>query len=270
MNIWNKAPWAYVASGFLYCACAPGGDSEPLQVLKRLVESDPKPFVVIEATAKRFVGRGQGVLVSPRGYILSAGHVSWDDGGQRFVDTFSVKLRTSTDQAPGGAVHHHKTVFVDREGTTFHEHRYQATLLKPNGSRFIAGGDLCLFRLDTEDVFPSMEFFSKEKPDIEAGDVLHLCHYIWPGKDAEPTFLVNPVRVVGVAQTTSGTQYLAEGYCRWGSSGGAILKDGRLIGIQSAAYTINAKDIGEVPMGLLSFQAVWGSMFDGLLTPQDR
>ena len=63
---------------------------------------------------------------------------------------------------------------------------------------------------------------------------------------ADPTFLMNPVEVVGVVQTTSGLQYLARGYYRWGSSGGAILREGRLIGIQSAAYTVNARDIGEI------------------------
>ena len=78
-------------------------------------------------------------------------------------------------------------------------------------------------------------------------------------------FLASPVEVVGIAQTSSGVQYLAKGYYRVGSSGGAILKDGRLIGIQSSAYTVNARDIGEIPLGLISFQLVWRGLFDGLL-----
>jgi len=147
----------------------------------------------------------------------------------------------------------------------FHEHRYGAALLKQDGARFIAKRDLCLLRIDAEAVFPKVQFFSEARPEIRIGDVLHLCHYNWPHKDADPTFLVNPVEVVGVVQTTSGLQYLARGYYRWGSSGGAILREGRLVGIQSAAYTVNAKDIGEMPMGLLSFQLVWRSMFAGLL-----
>jgi hypothetical protein len=50
---------------------------------------------------------------------------------------------------------------------------------------------------------------------------------------------------------------LARGHYRIGSSGGAILKDGKLIGIQSSAYTVNAKGIGEIPLGLISFHLVW-------------
>jgi hypothetical protein len=52
-------------------------------------------------------------------------------------------------------------------------------------------------------------------------------------------------------------QYLAKGYYRVGSSGGAILKNGKLIGIQSSAYTVNAKGVGEIPLGLISFHLVW-------------
>lgn len=92
-----------------------------------------------------------------------------------------------------------------------------------------------------------------------------MCHYNFPTKPADPTFLINPVEVVGVAQTSSGFQYLAKGYYRVGSSGGALLKDGRLVGIQSAAYTVNARDVGEIPLGLISFQLVWGGLFEGLL-----
>ena len=71
--------------------------------------------------------------------------------------------------------------------------------------------------------------------------------------------------MVGVAQTSSGLQYLAKGYYRIGSSGSAILKDGKLIGIQSSAYTVNAKDIGEIPLGLISFHMVWRNQIKQLL-----
>ena len=115
-----------------------------------------------------------------------------------------------------------------------------------------------------------MDFFSKGKPTVNSGDVLHLCHFSFPHKAGDPFFLINPAEVVGIAQTSSGIQYLAKGYYRVGSSGGAILKNGKLIGIQSSAYTVNAKDIGEIPLGLISFQLVWGEMFQGLLaSPPD-
>ena len=39
------------------------------------------------------------------------------------------------------------------------------------------------------------------------------------------------------------------------------------MGIQSAAYTVNAKDIGEMPMGLISFHVVCRSMFGEALEP---
>ena len=105
---------------------------------------------------------------------------------------------------------------------------------------------------------------------MTAGDILHLCHYNFPHKAGDPTFLINPVEVVGIASTSSGIQYLAKGYYRVGSSGGALIKNGRLIGIQSSAYTVNAKDIGEIPLGLISFELVWGELFKGLLTsPSD-
>ena len=75
----------------------------------------------------------------------------------------------------------------------------------------------------------------------------------------------SPIKIVGVARRTTGVQCLAEGCYRSGSSGGAVLKDGRLIGILSAGYNLKEADAGEVPVQLLSFQPVWGEMFDGLV-----
>ncbi|MCE5277917.1 MAG: hypothetical protein LLG03_07815, partial [Planctomycetaceae bacterium] len=65
--------------------------------------------------------------------------------------------------------------------------------------------------------------------------------------------------IIGAAETTMGVQYLAKGLARFGSSGAAILKDGKLIGIQSNAYTANC-DLGEVPLGHFSFAPVWRGM----------
>jgi len=126
---------------------------------------------------------------------------------------------------------------------------------------------LALFKMksDKGSVFPRVEFYSIEKPEIEIGDIFHLCHYNFPHKPGDPFFLINPVEVVGVAQTSSGLQYLGKGYYRIGSSGGAIIKDGKLIGIQSSAYTVNAKDVGEIPLGLISFHLVWKNQINNLL-----
>jgi len=242
-----------------------GGEVDSLRVLEGLLATDPKPFVLVEARGTGFVGKGQGVVITPRGHVLTAGHVSWDDTNQCFVDGFRVSFRTWEGKLPAGAEHTHNAVYVDREQVTFHEHWYAAALLRQDGSRFVANGDLSLLRITADGPFPALPFFSQDAPTIRSGETLHLCHYNWPRKDADPTFLMNPVEVVGVVQTTSGLQYLATGYYRWGSSGGAILKEGRLIGLQSAAYTVNAKDIGEMPLGLLSFQPVWGNMVAGLL-----
>ncbi len=239
---------------------------DTLRILEREAKRDPKPYVIVEAGGEGTMSRGQGVVISPLGHVLSAGHVSWIDANKKYSDTFRISFRGESEGLPAGFVHTHKAVFTDREDTEFFEYYYNAELQKHNGSRFIGEGDLALFRIKAEGVFPKVEFFSKSKPKVKTGEVLHLCHYTFPHKAADPTFLINPVEIVGVAQTPHGLQYLARGYYRWGSSGGALLKGGRLIGIQSAAYTVNAKDIGEMPMGLISFQLVWSKLFEDLLT----
>jgi len=251
----------------LSAGCVSTGRRGDLATLRHLVESDPTPFVVVENKGDATESEGQGVLISSRGHVLTAGHISWHDGEKRHGEQFRVSLRTRSGEVPAGFVHHHKTTFVDKENTVFHEHWYGATLIRQQNSRFFDNRDLSLLKMDAKAVFPRLEFFSDEEPRLSMGDVLHLCHYHWPHRDAEPTLLINPVEVVGVVQTSSGLQYLATGYYRWGSSGGAILKDGRLVGIQSAAYTVNAKDIGEMPMGLISFHVVCRSMFGEALEP---
>ncbi|MEL6111073.1 MAG: hypothetical protein AAFU85_34120, partial [Planctomycetota bacterium] len=144
----------------------------------------------------------------------------------------------------------------------FLERYYSAKWKKADDSRFVGKSDLGLLTIDADGQFPTLPFYSKGKPEIEIGEVFYLCHFSFPHKAGSPTLLVNPIEIVGLAQTTSGIQYLAKGYYRVGSSGGAILKDGRLIGIQSAAYTVNAEGVGEIPMGLISFQSVWSDLID--------
>lgn len=244
-----------------YCGMA----QETMAVIERLVNADPKPFVLVEAAGQNTIARGQGVIISSRGYVLSAGHVSWIQSEMSFTDKFRISLRGSGKGYPDGSVHVHQAVFSDREDAAFFEHYYDAKLLQQEKSRFVGGCDLALFQMKTEGDLPKLDFFSQGKPTVELGETIYLCHYNSPHGAADPTFLINPVKVVGVAQTSSGLQYLAEGYYRVGSSGGALLKNGRLIGIQSAAYTVNAENIGEIPLGLISFQLVWGELFEGLL-----
>ncbi len=254
-----------------------GYGQEKLGLIEKLVRAEPKPFVVVEASGKNTQSRGQGVLISEAGHVLSVGHVAWIGDDKAFTNAFRVSFRGTGKNLPSGAVHKHKVVFNDRENQEFLEHYYKAELLmqekkdkqnKQSSSRFIAGGDLAVFKIEAVDdkPFPKMEFFSKKKPSLKIGDTLHLCHYSFPHEAGNPLFLINPMEVVGVAKTSSGVQYLAKGYYRVGSSGGAILKDGKLIGIQSAAYTVNAKGIGEVPAGLISFELVWEDMFEGVIS----
>jgi hypothetical protein len=225
--------------------------------MERLAASTPKPFVVVEATGEGTVMRGQGVVVSPKGHVLTAGHICWDGNNGKFTDAFRVSFRGSGKGLPKGTNHVHETRFSDREDTAFHEHFFNAKLQANGESRFIENADLMILKIGGDGRFPEMEFSSKDKPVIELGEEFHLCHYGFPNSPADPLFFISPIEIVGVVDTSSGLQYLAKGYYRVGSSGGAILKEGRLIGIQSAGYTINTKDEGEIPLGLISFQPVW-------------
>jgi hypothetical protein len=231
--------------------------AQNMEGLERLASLDPKPFVLVEAQVEDTVARAQGVVISSRGHVLSVGHLTFVSAEKGFSETFRIGLRGQTDGVPAGFTHLHKTTFADREGSEFQEHIYDARLVQKGESRFVGKADLSVFQLKGTGELPQIEFYSKKKPKVEVGDTLYLCHFNSPHLLADPTFLMNPVKIVGVAQTSSGQQYLAEGYYRVGSSGGAILKDGLLIGIQSSAYTINAKDLGEIPLGLISFHLVW-------------
>jgi hypothetical protein len=232
-------------------------NAQNIKELERLAALDPKPFVLVEAQIEDTVAKAQGIVISSSGHVLSVGHLTFVSPEKGFSDKFRIGLRGNADDVPSGFTHLHTTKFLDREGAEFREHIYDATLIRRSESRFVGNADLAVFQLKGAGTLQPIEFFSKEKPEIELGDQLYLCHFNSPLVLADPTFLINPVKVVGIAQTSSGQQYLAEGYYRVGSSGGAILKNGRLIGIQSSAYTINAKGLGEIPLGLISFHLVW-------------
>ena len=253
--------WAYL------CIILPGSlvASNKLDDLESLANLDPKPFVVIEASGGKVKNRGQGVVVSEDGYVLSVGHASWIEEEGSYSNQFRISFRGKANRLPKGHSHRHTTTFSDREGASFEETYYQANLIRFRGSRFWDGADLGVFKMRAKGIFPQIEFFSQIKPSLEIGESLHLCHYSFPHNPADPFFLINPIEVVGVAQTSSGMQYLAKGYYRVGSSGGAILKNGKLIGIQSSAYTVNAKGGGEIPLGLISFHLVWKDRLSSIL-----
>lgn len=263
MNVPPVVRLVFVFATFqcLLASCGRANDGV-LANLEKLLAQERKPFVIVEASGEGSVIRGQGVVISPEGHVLTAGHLSWDKANRRFADRFRVSFRGPSEGLPEGNIHSHKTIYRDREDAEFFERFYSAKWKKAEDSRFVAGSDLGLLTIDAEGKFPTLSFFSPKKPKIEIGDVFYLCHFSFPHKAGSPTLLVNPIEIVGLAQTTSGLQYLAKGYYRVGSSGGAILKDGRLIGIQSAAYTVNADGIGEIPMGLISFQPVWSELID--------
>ena len=252
---------------FAYASTAIAGNDKTLSSLERLAKIEPKPFVVVEASGKKVKNRGQGVVVSKEGHVLSAAHIAWIGEDGNYSEDFRISFRGNGENLPGGEVHLHSTTFSDREDALFKENYYRAEILRLNKSRFLGGRDLALFKMksDNSKNFTNIEFYSIAKPKIENGETFHLCHYNFPHSPADPLFLINPVEVVGVAKTPSGLQYLAKGYYRVGSSGGAILKDGKLIGIQSSAYTVNAKDVGEIPLGLISFHVVWENQIKSLL-----
>lgn len=242
-------------------------DRDGLKRFEKLSSMQPKPFVIVEASGKKIKNRGQGVVVSKEGHVLSAAHIAWIGEDGNYSEDFRISFRGNGKNLPQDQVHLHSTTFSDRENALYKENYYKAQLLRLDNSRFLKGRDLALFKMQstTEQKFPMLEFYSSTKPEINIGDTFYLCHYNFPHKPADPFFLINPIEVVGVAQTSSGLQFLAKGYYRIGSSGGAILKDGKLIGIQSSAYTVNAKDVGEIPLGLISFHLVWKNQIKNLL-----
>ncbi|MDA7882261.1 serine protease [Akkermansiaceae bacterium] len=246
------------------------GAQDDLQTLEKLTKADPGPFVIVEGSGEATKSRAQGVIVSPQGHVLSVGHIAWIEADKAFTDKFRISFRGTGKNLPVKPSHVHKAVFTDKEDTKFFEHYFPAKLLEQGESRFIGKSDLAVFQLPAGESYPIIDFFSKEKPVITSGDTLHLCHFTFPHKAGNPSFLMNEVEVVGVAKTSSGLQYLAKGFYRIGSSGGALLKDGKLIGIQSAAYTINTKENTELPHGLISFELVWSDLIEKAITPSPK
>lgn len=241
-----------------------------LSDLEALAGAEQKPFVIVEATKGEAVSRAQGVVIGKQGLVLTVGHVNWVPPSEDYADKFRVSFRGKGPKLPKDAAHIHATINSNLEQRKFYEFYYKADLIRDGESRFVGQQDLSLMKIETKRELPVLEFYSEQRPKLKIGDTLYLCHYCFPHQQADPTFLINPIRVVGIAQTHDGLQCVAKGFYRIGSSGGAVLKDGKLVGIQSRAYTTNDREGGEDPQGLVSFQLVWKGMFDQIQQPENQ
>ena len=262
-----------LAASLLACFAFIIGDSNTaiaqttLSDLEALAGAEQKPFVIVEATKGEAVSRAQGVVIGKQGLVLTVGHVNWVPPSEDYADKFRVSFRGKGPKLPKDAAHIHATINSNLEQRKFYEFYYKADLIRDGESRFVGQQDLSLMKIETKRDLPVLEFYSEQRPKLKIGDTLYLCHYCFPHQQADPTFLINPIRVVGIAQTHDGLQCVAKGFYRIGSSGGAVLKDGKLVGIQSRAYTINDREGDEDPQGLVSFQLVWKGMFDQIQQP---
>jgi len=140
--------------------------------LENLASMEPKPFVVVEASRNKVKNRGQGVVVSPQGHVLSAAHIAWIGKDGNYSEDFRISFRGNGKNLPQGQVHLHSTTFSDREDALFKENYYRGKLLRLAGSRFINGRDVALFKIKSEGnkSFPFIDFYSSEKPTIKKGE----------------------------------------------------------------------------------------------------
>ena len=259
------------------CSCgALRGADRSMDKLLALAGPNDKPFVIVGNDGD---GKGQGVVISSTGYILTAAHVTYDEKADANRKEITVSFRKDKPDPWPGMFHEHRITVVDAGHPEFTEEDYKARLIQQSYRRItrrgreresqraqIDGKDVALLKLDTTAALPHVEFYSKKEPPIRLGDHLYLCQYVFPTSKSDPIFLISPIEVIGVAKNTTGIQYLAEGFFRWGSSGGAILKDGKLIGIQSNGYTVNSP-AGEISLGHISFQVVYEDMLDSVIKP---
>ena len=172
----------------LVFAIQQAGAQNHLPTLEKLAGADPAPFVIVEGSGKNTKGRAQGVIISPKGHVLSVGHIAWIDADKSFTDKFRISFRGTSKDLPAKPSHIHKAVFTDKEDANFFEHYFPAKLLKQGESRFIKKSDLAVFQLPAGKPYPKIDFFSKEKPVLSSGDILHLCHFTFPTKPATPPF----------------------------------------------------------------------------------
>lgn len=268
----------FVAVGlFVLCSVSFSGcgilshQASDLEALDAIASQDPKPFVIIGDKANGF---GQGVVIREDGYVLTAAHVTFDEKRDRHPANQTVLFRKRLSAPWPDMIRSRDITYTDAGHRTYWQEEYRAKMVKQGESEHIDGRDIGLLKLSTPAKLPHIEFYSKTKPRIRLGDQLYMCQYCFPDSEADPIFLVTPMTVIGIAQnTTAGTQVLAQGFFRWGSSGSAILKDGKLIGIQSNGYVVNYSNddggAGETQLGHLSFEVVYEDMVSGMMEKEE-
>ena len=106
----------------LVFAIQQAGAQNHLPILEKLAGADPAPFVIVEGSGKDTKGRAQGVIISPKGHVLSVGHIAWIDADKSFTDKFRISFRGTSKDLPAKPSHIHKAVFTDKEDSTFYEH----------------------------------------------------------------------------------------------------------------------------------------------------
>ncbi len=158
--------------------------------LENLASMEPKPFVVVEASRNKVKNRGQGVVVSPQGHVLSAAHIAWISGKMEIILRILESVFVEWENLPQGQVHLHSTTFSDREDALFKENYYRGKLLRLAGSRFINGRDLALFKMQSEGnkSFPIMDFYSSEKPKLKRGKLFIYVIIIFHINQLDPFF----------------------------------------------------------------------------------
>jgi len=233
--------------------------NEPTEPLEKIASAKAKPFVIIQ-------NRGQGVVISGiDGYVLTAGHVVYDKDKKVYDAEPVISFRKPELKPWPNMFSSHKITFTDVEHGDFFEESYKSKVIKDGEDFFINRKDLALLKVATSGDLPSVSFYSKGKPKIKVGERLYLCHYVFPDQKGHPLFLVSPIEVLGMSDTQTGIQYFAQGFFRWGSSGSAILKDGKLIGIQSRGYTLNAEANVKTTLGHIAFEVVYEELIEGLM-----
>ena len=70
----------------LVFAIQQAGAQNHLPILEKLAGADPAPFVIVEGSGEDTKGRAQGVIISPKGHVLSVGHIAWIDADKSFTD----------------------------------------------------------------------------------------------------------------------------------------------------------------------------------------
>ena len=81
----------FIVSSFLWGKEV--NDRDGLKKFEKLSSMQPKPFVIVEASGKKIKNRGQGVVVSEKGHVLSAAHIAWIREDGNYSEDFRISFR---------------------------------------------------------------------------------------------------------------------------------------------------------------------------------